>query len=93
MRQRPDKDRAESRVVSRYHKLYIPLVDLVQSLEDLIPQGMQLGENVEFTDHNDHISIAFGPRPVRIIVKGKEQVFVLQILDPKEYEKRRVQKG
>lgn len=82
MRTKPSKERAESRVVSKYHKLHEPLVELIQSLEDLMPNGMQLGDIVELTTKNGELFISSRGRPVRIVVHDKERTMVLEMREP-----------
>jgi len=79
MRTRPTKERAESRVVSRYHKLYEPLIALIQSLEDLLPSGMQLDETVEFNTDNDMLSVAYKARPISLVIRDKGQTIVVRV--------------
>jgi hypothetical protein len=79
MRTRPNRDRAESRVVNRYHKLYDPLIELVQSIEDLMPAGTQLGDTVELNTTNGELLVAYKERPVRLVIHDKERTFVLEV--------------
>lgn len=82
MRTRPSHDRATSRVVNRYHKLYEPLIELVQSIEDLLPPGLQLDETVELSTDEGEISIAYKVRPMRLVVHDADNTFVLEVRKP-----------
>ena len=82
MRTRPTKERAESRIVARYHKLYAPLVELVQALQDLVPAGMELSDMVEFRKDDAIVQLAYAPRPVRVVVHTPDNTFTLQITEP-----------
>jgi hypothetical protein len=79
MRTRPSQDRATSRIVNRYHKLYEPLVELVQSIEDLLPPGLQLDETIELSTEDGVLSVAYKVRPVRLIVHDANNTFTLEV--------------
>ncbi len=79
MRTRPNLQYAEDRFANRYHKLYEPLVDLVQALEDLLPQGYQLGEEIDLTVHDGMISIKGGSRPARLILHDAKRQYILEV--------------
>lgn len=68
MRMQANKERAESRVVSRYHKLHTPLIDLIQSLQDLVPQGMTLGGTVELSQVDGYIEINQTAKPIQLVI-------------------------
>jgi len=87
MRTRPTKERAESRVVSRYHKLHEPLIALIQSLEDLLPAGMQLDDTIEFNTENDMLSVTYKARPISLVVRNKDQTIVVQVV-PSDTDKK-----
>lgn len=84
MRTRPNKDVAETRIVKRFHKLHKPIVELVQSLQDLVPQGMELGDTVELTQVDGHIRIAYGARPVELVLNDGNHKFSLKIQEVKK---------
>ena len=79
MRDRPNLERAESRFVVRYHKLYEPLIELIQSLEDLLPPGYQLGDSIELSVKNGNISVKGGGKPVRLVLHDAKQTYVLEV--------------
>jgi hypothetical protein len=83
MRTRPGKERAASRLVNRYHKLYEPRLELVQSLEDVLPAGGQLSDTIELTTKNGELLISGKGRPVRIVLHDKERTFVLEVGRPR----------
>ncbi len=56
MKTQPSKERAESRVVNRYHKLYVPLIELIDALQDLEPGGT-LVENVRISRFTSNMSL------------------------------------
>ena len=73
MRTQVNKERAESRVVNRYHKLHTPLVELLQSLQDLVPQGMTLSDTVELTQIEGYIEISQKAKPIRLVINDKSR--------------------
>jgi hypothetical protein len=79
VRTRPTRERAESRLVSRYHKLHEPLIELVQALEDVLPIGMQLGDTVDLITKGGELLIFDKPRPARVVLHDKDHTFVLEI--------------
>lgn len=48
MRTTGPRETVEARIVKRYHKLYTPLVELVQSVQDLESDGVQTAD-IELT--------------------------------------------
>ena len=73
MRTPVNKERAESRVVSRYHKLHTPLIDLIQSLQDLVPQGMTLSGTVELTQVDGYIEISHAAKPIQLVINDENR--------------------
>jgi hypothetical protein len=83
MRTQVSKERAESRVVSRYHKLHVPLIELIQSLQDLVPPGMVLGNKVELTQVDGYIEISHTAKPVQLVLNDGTRKFMLTIEEVK----------
>jgi hypothetical protein len=79
MRSKPSQSVIEARVVKRFHRLYAPLLELIQSLQDLTPTGMQLGEKVELTRTDGHIDISFNARPIELVIKDGGRKFSLKV--------------
>jgi hypothetical protein len=79
MRQLPSKDRAESRVVSKYHKAYTHLIELIQALQDLAPQGMQINDTVELIQEKGSILIDYKPKPISIVIRDGKRVVTVQL--------------
>ena len=84
MRSKPNKSVAEARIVKRFHRLHTPIVELVQSLQDLVPEGMELGDKVELTQIDGHIKIAYGARPVELVLNDGKCTFSLKIQELKK---------
>ncbi|HKR81989.1 MAG TPA: hypothetical protein VJR27_03235 [Candidatus Saccharimonadales bacterium] len=80
MKTPPSKERAESRVVNRYHKLYKPLVELVDALQDLEPGGT-LVDNIRIgkSEVDKQVHIEYTAHPVTLTIKDSDQAFVLRI--------------
>ncbi|MDN5274739.1 MAG: hypothetical protein JWP06_640 [Candidatus Saccharibacteria bacterium] len=78
MRASVPKRTAETRLVKRYHKLYVPLVELVQTLQDLEP-GTMLIDSAEFTKTDKNIRVEYKVRPVRLMIDTDDQRLMLQI--------------
>ncbi len=76
------KETAEARVVHNYRKLYIPLIELVDALQNLEPGGTLVDE-VTLTDKPEDrkVSIAYAARPVMLTIKDKDRTFILRIVE------------
>ena len=83
MRAQVNKERAESRVVNRYHKLHIPLIELIQSLQDLVPEGTVLGEKVELTQIDGYLQISHTAKPIKLVLNDGSRKFMLTIEEVK----------
>lgn len=79
MKNRPNLARAESRFANRYHKLYEPLIGLVQALEDMLPPGYQLGDEVDIRLRDGEYTITGGSRPARLVLHDAEQQYTLEV--------------
>lgn len=80
MKTQPSKDRAESRVINKYHKLYSPLIELVNALQDLEPGGTLVDDTIIMRD-DEKIRIAYAARPVMLTIKDKDRTFVLRVVE------------
>lgn len=78
MKKKPSMDMTEGRIVKRYHRLYVPLVELIQSLQDLVPDGMELGQ-VELTQMDGFVRIAYHAKPIQLVINDGERRFLLRI--------------
>lgn len=72
------KETAEARLVKRYHKLYIPLVELVQSLQDLEP-GTMLIDSAEFIETDKNVRVEYKTKPVQLMIRTGDQRFILRL--------------
>jgi len=82
MKTQPSKERAESRVVNRYHKLYRPLIELVDALQDLEPGGT-LVDDIKISDSGsgDNVHIEYVAHPISLTIKDGSKTFVLRIAE------------
>jgi len=76
------KATAEVRVVNKYHKLYVPLIDLVNALQNMEPGGT-LVDDVTFTDKPEGhtVRVAYVARPVMLTIKDKHRTFILRVIE------------
>lgn len=84
MKTQPSKERAESRVVNRYHKLYKPLTELVDALQDLEPGGPVVEDvRIGRSESDKQIHIEYAARPVTLTIAEDDKIFVLRIMGRK----------
>lgn len=67
------KRTAEARLVKRYHKLYVPLIELIQALQDLEP-GTMLIDNAEFSETNKNIHVEYKAKPIQLMINTDSQL-------------------
>ncbi len=79
MRNQLTPEVAASRIVKRYHKLHVPLVELVQLLQDMVPAGMELDENVKVVRENGVVKVSYRARPIRITIVDGGMQFELKL--------------
>jgi len=78
MKSNVQKQTAEARVVKKYHKIYVPLVELVQALQDLEP-GSTLIDQAEFTQGDKNLHLEYTAKPVRLMINSENKKFTLII--------------
>ncbi len=74
------KDRAESRVVAKYKKLYAPLIELVDALQDLEPGGTLVDDINIVKDSSDKVQVAYVAKPVMLTITDGNRIFILRVL-------------
>lgn len=76
------KTTAEARVVTKYHKLYKPLMELVDCLQYLEPGGTLI-DDVTIADRQDgeKIRVAYTAHPVMLTIQTKDRAFILRIVE------------
>ena len=80
MKQPVTKDRAETRVVNKYHKLYQPLIELVDSLQDLEPGGTLVDDVSIYRDEDKKVHIAYVAKPIMLTITEQDRVFILRVV-------------
>ena len=82
MKIRTSKERAESRIVSKYHKLYKPLVELVDALQDLEPGGTLVDDvKIGKSEIDKKVRVEYTARPMTLTIKDDDRAFVLRIIE------------
>ena len=89
MRARVSKHMAEYRVVKRYHRLYVPLIELIQSLQDLAPNGVQISEKVELEQGGGFVSVSYTTKPIELKIIDGNRKFMLKIEEVHNVKKRK----
>ena len=76
------KATAEARVVNKYHKLYVPLIELVNALQNLEPGGTTV-DSVTLTDKPEGhtVQVEYAARPVMLTIKDKDRTFILRVVE------------
>ena len=78
MRKAASGPTAEARIVKRYHKLYVPLIELVQAVQDIQADGTQAAE-IELTRDGGEIVIECSVKATRLIINDDNKRFILQL--------------
>lgn len=78
MRSALPQQTAEARIVKRYHRLYEPLIDLVQAVQDIQSDGIQVAD-IELTRDGGDIVIQYTAKATRLTINDDKKKFVLQI--------------
>lgn len=78
MRTAAPRETVEARIVKRYHKLYAPLVELVQSVQDLESDGIQTAD-IELTRDGGDIVIQYTAKATRLTINDGGKKFILQM--------------
>jgi hypothetical protein len=74
------KERAESRVVNKYHKLYKPLIELVDALQDLEPGGTLVDDITVTRNEGEKVRITYVAKPVMLTIADKDRKFILRVI-------------
>lgn len=80
MKTPPSKERAESRVVNRYHELHVPLIELIDALQDLEPGGTVVEDvRIGRSESDKQIRIEYATRPVTLMITEDDKAFTLRV--------------
>ncbi|WP_280448603.1 hypothetical protein [Nocardia brasiliensis] len=80
MKKSVPKSVAEQRVMRKYDKLYVPLVELAHALQDLEPGGTTVSE-AEFTVKDGTAHIEYKAHPVMVTIVEGSRKFSLRMDD------------
>jgi len=82
MKQSIPKETAEARVVSKYNKLFKPLMELIDSLQGLEPGGT-LVDDITLIDKadGDSVRVAYSAHPIMLTIQTKERAFILRMVE------------
>jgi hypothetical protein len=79
MKSEVSKETAETRVTRKYAKLYVPLIELVDTLQNLEPGGILVDE-AEFTKKDDGgLRVAYKARPMQLTIIEGHRRFSLKV--------------
>jgi hypothetical protein len=79
MKIQPSKERAESRVVIRYIKLYKPLIELIDALQDLEPGGTLVDDITISKNPGNKVHLEYVAHPVTLRIKDDSKIFILRV--------------
>jgi len=74
------KEIVEARVVQKYHKLYAPLIALVDELQNLEPGGTLVDDVSIVNTERGMVRVAYIAKPVMLTITDKNKVFILRVL-------------
>lgn len=91
MRAQLDQSVAGYRLVKRYGKLQVPLLELIQLVIDSIPSGMVPGETIKLAaDGKGAVSVTCDLKPVSLVIEDGDHTFRLTMT--KSHKKRSANK-
>lgn len=74
-----DKDTAEIRVMRKYDKAYMALIDLVDALQNLEPNGTLVDEAVFIKKKDGQTRIAYKALPIQLSIDDGQRKFTLRV--------------
>ncbi len=72
---------AEARVVKKFHKLYAPLVELVDALQNLELGGTLVDDVVLDRNKTRSVSIEYVAKPISLTIKDGNKKLLLRVVD------------
>jgi selenophosphate synthetase-related protein len=72
---------AEARVVSKYRKLYAPLIELVNALQDIEPGGTLVDDVTLMKKEDGSVRITYVAKPIMLTISDKNRVFILRVIE------------
>jgi hypothetical protein len=84
MKQPISKDTAEIRVVRKFEKLYVPLVELIDSLQNLEPGGTLVDDVVLNRKEDGGVHMEYVAKPIMLTVIDKKRRLTLRVVEVNE---------
>jgi len=82
MKTSPSKERAESRVINRYQRLYKPLIELIDALQDLEPGGTLVDDvKIGKSETDRKVRVEYTAHPITLTIKENDKAFVLRVIE------------
>jgi hypothetical protein len=78
------KETAEARVVKKFDKLYAPLIELVDALQNLEPGGTLVDDVVLDRNKPGNVHIEYVAKPISLTIKDGNKKLVLRVVELSE---------
>ena len=72
---------AEIRAARKFQQLYVPLMELLDRLQDLEPGGTLIDDIVIDRDHQGSVHIEYTAHPISLVIKDEDKAMVLRVVD------------
>jgi hypothetical protein len=76
-----DKQTAETRVVRKYQKLYVPLIELIDALQNLEPGGTLVDDVVLSRKDKGSVHMEYVARPTMLTIVDGKRTFILRVVE------------
>lgn len=81
MKQPLSPETANIRVVRKFNKLYVPLMELIDALQNLEPGGTLVDDVTLNRNDGGGVHIEYVAKPIMLTIKEKNRAFVLRVLE------------
>ncbi|MGV9676441.1 hypothetical protein ACWDSJ_14285 [Nocardia sp. NPDC003482] len=88
MRKRISQKVAEIRAARKFQQLYVPLMELIDRLQDLEPGGTLVDDIIIDRDKQGHVHIEYTAHPISLVIKDKDKALILRVLDADDFQPR-----
>lgn len=75
------KQTAEAEVARKFYQLYAPLIELVDSLQDLEPGGTLVDSVVINRHSDDRVHIEYVAEPIMLTIREKRKKLILRVVE------------
>ena len=70
------------RVINRYQKLYKPLIELIDALQDLEPGGTLVDDvKIGKSETDKKVRVEYTAHPITLTIKENDKAFVLRVIE------------